>query len=73
MAVASDVLLQNPSPVPLGEEAVFNAISSSEVPNSATFRSSQLLVPAITVNNNTIITFLTCDWEENTTQLHIYG
>ena len=89
MAVANDVLLQNPSPVPLGGVAEFNcsattksitwsttAVSSSQVSSSAVgnvFRSSQLLVPAITVNNNTNITCETFERQENTTQLYIYG
>ena len=89
VAVASDILLQNPSPVPLGGVAVFNcstttagiiwsttAVDSSQVHDSAVgnvLRSSQLLVPAITVNNNTNITCRTFEQQQHTTQLYIYG
>ena len=89
VAVANDVLLQNPSPVPLGGVAVFTcsattvaiiwsttAVNSSQVSNSAVgniFRSSQLLVPAITVNNKTNVTYNTFEQQKNTVQLYIYG
>ena len=82
-------LTHNPSPVPLGGVAVFTcrattleiiwsttAVNSSKVADSVVgnvLRSSQLFVPAPSMNNNTNITCKTCDRQENTTQLYVYG
>ena len=52
------------------------AVNRSQESDSAVgnvLRSSKLLVPALPVNNNTNITCLTFEQQENTTQLYIYG
>ena len=90
-AVASDVLLQNPSPVPIGEKAMFtcsaislgiiwitNAVNNTIGPHDPTStmpvpRTAAITVPAIPLNNNTNITCLTIEQQQNTTQLYIYG
>ena len=89
LPVTKDILLHNPSPVPLGGVAVLtcsattvgmswttNAVDCYEVPDTAVgnvWRTSQLRVPALSVNNNTDINCQTFEQQENIERLYIYG
>ena len=89
LPVTKDVLLHNPSPVPLGGVAVFtcsattvgmswttNAVNCCEVPDTAVgnvWRTSQLRVPALPVNNNTYINCQTFERQGEAERFYIYG